>query len=116
MNTNFAAPYQYHARQLTAVQIGQLTAVQIGQPRSCQLMVEPIAGVFLWCMLSDKAIFTTRPKSVPQRDVVAKDESAADSRMDGQIDRSSSASDACTVCVKYKVSYVEEKLRNRKFS
>eukprot|EP00965_Chrysotila_dentata_P173394 5724317-Pleurochrysis_carterae.AAC.1 len=45
--------------------------------------------------------FHERPKSVPQRDGAATDESAADSRADAQIDRSSSASDACTVCAKY---------------
>eukprot|EP00965_Chrysotila_dentata_P190783 6174093-Pleurochrysis_carterae.AAC.1 len=42
-----------------------------------------------------KTIFTKRPKSVPHRDAVAKDESAADRRAVAQIDRSSSASDAC---------------------
>eukprot|EP00965_Chrysotila_dentata_P119705 3957590-Pleurochrysis_carterae.AAC.1 len=36
-------------------------------------------------------------KKVPQRDAVATDESAADKRADAQIDRSSSASDACTI-------------------
>eukprot|EP00965_Chrysotila_dentata_P253008 6211015-Pleurochrysis_carterae.AAC.2 len=43
-----------------------------------------------------RTIFTKRPKGFTQRDAVATDESAGDRRADAQIDRSSSASDACT--------------------
>eukprot|EP00965_Chrysotila_dentata_P205648 6183080-Pleurochrysis_carterae.AAC.1 len=66
-------------------------------------------------IVRDKTRFTKRLKSFPQRDAVATDESAADRRADAQIDRSSSASDACTVCVKYKVSYIDGKLRISSF-
>eukprot|EP00965_Chrysotila_dentata_P198697 6178961-Pleurochrysis_carterae.AAC.5 len=41
-----------------------------------------------------------RPKSVLQSDAVAKNKSAADGCADPQINRSSSASGACTVCAK----------------
>ena len=78
-------------------------------------LVGPITGVFLLFMLRDKIIFTKRLKNVPQRDAVATDESAADRRADAQIDRSSSASDACTIHVKYKVSHIDVKLRIRQF-
>eukprot|EP00965_Chrysotila_dentata_P154916 5119266-Pleurochrysis_carterae.AAC.2 len=76
-------------------------------------VVGPITEVLVWFIVSDKTRFTKRPKSVPQRDTVATDESAADMRTDAQIDRSSSASDSCTVCVKHKVLYVDGKLRIR---
>eukprot|EP00965_Chrysotila_dentata_P256272 6212494-Pleurochrysis_carterae.AAC.2 len=67
-------------------------------------------------MLRDKIIFTKGLKSVPQRDAVATDESAADRRADAQIDRSSSASaDACTIHVEYKVSHIDVQLRIRQF-
>eukprot|EP00965_Chrysotila_dentata_P260445 6213908-Pleurochrysis_carterae.AAC.1 len=61
------------------------------------LRLGPITGVFLRFIVTDKTRFTKRPKSTPQRDAVATDESAADRRADAQIDRSSSASDACTL-------------------
>eukprot|EP00965_Chrysotila_dentata_P071638 2367003-Pleurochrysis_carterae.AAC.1 len=78
-------------------------------------IVGPITGVFLLFMLRDNIMFTKRPKSVPQRDAVAPNESAADRHADALIDRSSCASDACTIRVKYKVSHIDVKLRIRPF-
>eukprot|EP00965_Chrysotila_dentata_P102215 3374799-Pleurochrysis_carterae.AAC.1 len=58
-------------------------------PRGADMLViGPIMGVFQTCfygVFRDKTIFTKRPKSAPQRDAVAKDESAADRRADAQI-------------------------------
>eukprot|EP00965_Chrysotila_dentata_P025536 849227-Pleurochrysis_carterae.AAC.2 len=65
-------------------------------------------------MLRDKIIFTKRLKNLPQRDAVTTNESAVDRREDAQIDRSSSASDACTIHLEYTVSHIDVKLRIRR--
>eukprot|EP00965_Chrysotila_dentata_P040377 1339846-Pleurochrysis_carterae.AAC.2 len=48
-----------------------------------------LATTWPLAMTRDKTRFTKRSKSVPQRDAVATDESAADRRAKAQIDRSS---------------------------
>eukprot|EP00965_Chrysotila_dentata_P213403 6187605-Pleurochrysis_carterae.AAC.3 len=53
-------------------------------------------GVFLHSF-PEKIVITKRLDPVPRRGGVATDDSAADSRVDIQISRSSSTSDACSV-------------------
>eukprot|EP00965_Chrysotila_dentata_P174496 5760107-Pleurochrysis_carterae.AAC.1 len=49
----------------------------------------------------------TKKRPAARRRRIPTDEGAADRRADAQIDRSSSASDECTIHVEYKVSHID---------
>eukprot|EP00965_Chrysotila_dentata_P249816 6209086-Pleurochrysis_carterae.AAC.1 len=51
-------------------------------PKFRLVLLGSTTGAFLWFMLRDKTIFTKQPRSVLQRDAVAKDGSAAVKRAD----------------------------------